>query len=468
MKPPVTSSKFLGSKPKSFLKTLLTPPVYEDRQMNVLAQTLHYLLLLAVVLAGGYATVTSTIADEPSGIIISGGMAFICAILFWILRNNKLKLVSWTLIVSAYIGIMVSLFLNGGIRDEAALVLIAVLPIAGFLLGEVVIPMGVLTAVLFIFLFIAERVAIIPEEEHFFPVGIDELMMALISIFVTTFVLNQITRLMLRKTEEIEVQARFLSEKNLQLEKSQAELIAAKEVAEEANRSRSMLFSRLSHDFRAPLGGILGLASHLMSDGAQLTQDEREEFLQGIHRSGSHLLKLINDLLDISRLEAQQMSLNLEPTPLRVVLSEIVLLLHVSAEEKGVSLQVHIADDVPEVVCADEQRLQQILINLLGNGIKFTDSGEVLLVVSVVGRETAVPQIRFEIIDTGRGIDADDLDRIFDPFVQVGDVAARVEGTGLGLAISRHLVEVMGGALSVESELNQGSRFWFTLALPEE
>ncbi|MCA9901284.1 MAG: hypothetical protein KC433_24025, partial [Anaerolineales bacterium] len=126
MKPPVTSSKFLGSKPKSFLKTLLTPPVYEDRQMNVLAQTLHYLLLLAVVLAGGYATVTSTIADEPSGIIISGGMAFICAILFWILRNNKLKLVSWTLIVSAYIGIMVSLFLNGGIRDEAALVLIAV------------------------------------------------------------------------------------------------------------------------------------------------------------------------------------------------------------------------------------------------------------------------------------------------------------------------------------------------------
>lgn len=467
MKPPVTSSKFLSSKPKRFLKNLMTPPVYEDRQMNVLAQTLHYVLLLAVVLAGGYAIVTSRIADEPSGIIISGGMALICAILFGILRNNKIKLVSWSLIVSAYVGIMISLFLNGGIREEAALVLIAILPIAGFLLGEVVIPIGVLTAVLFIFLFFAERLAWIAEEEHLIPVAADELMMALISIFVTTFVLYQITRLMLRKTEEIEAQALFVIEKNAQLEKAQAELIAAKEVAEEANRSRSVLFSRLSHDFRTPLSGILGLASHLMSDGGHLSQEERGEFLKGIHSSGSHLLKLINDLLDISRLEARQMSLSINPVPLHIVLYEVVIMLRVSAEEKGVNLRLEIADDVPEIVCADEQRLQQILINLLGNGIKFTDSGEVSLVVSLDGRETAVSQVRFEIIDTGCGIEADDLERIFDAFVQVGDGAARVEGTGLGLAISRHLIEVMGGTLNVESTLNQGSRFWFTLALPE-
>ena len=455
-----------SSRLKSLFRVLVTPPSFTDSQKNLLAQTLHYLLILAAFLGSSYGILTSFIADEPSGAILSISMAIISILLFWLLHRKRIRLVSGVLVVSAYIAIMATLFMNGGIRDEAGLVLIALLSIAGFLLGmEIVIPLGAVTAVLLIILFFAERLNFIPEEEHFIPVAADELVVALIAVFVTTFILYQITRQRTRITKEIEAQANFLSEKNHQLQETQQKLIAAKEQAEEANRSRSIFFSRMSHDLRMPLSGILGLTTHLLQDEARLKPEERQEFLQGIYRSGTHLLNLINDLLDISRLEAQQLQLHINPIPLYAVLSETAMMLRVTAEDKGIKLRLQMDDNLPEIIHMDEQRLQQVLINLLGNGVKFTASGEVALTVTAVSDPMAVPAICFEVSDTGFGIAPHDLEKIFDPFVQVADERLQASGTGLGLAISRQLVEAMGSTLQVESHLGKGSRFWFELPI---
>jgi signal transduction histidine kinase len=293
--------------------------------------------------------------------------------------------------------------------------------------------------------------------------------LALIAVFVTTIILYQIAKLMNQNMDQIKAQAKFLSERNYQLKETQKALIVAKEQAEEANRSRTVFFSRMSHDLRTPLNGIVGTAAHLINDGAGLNFDEQQEFLVGIQRSGKHLLNVINDLLDIARLEAQQLQLHINPTSLLATCSEVVMMLRLTAESKGIDLRLQINEDVPEIVYGDEQRLQQILINLVGNGIKFTDSGEVALLVTTVAHEnendTAVATICFEVIDTGRGIAPHELEKIFDPFVQGAKDDLDTPGTGLGLAICRQLVDVMGGTLRVESTLGQGSRFWFALQL---
>jgi signal transduction histidine kinase len=466
MKPFASTNGEVQSRVKAILKVLSTPPTFTDLQRNTLSQTLHYLLILAVIFAGGYGVLTSFIATEPSGTILSVSMMLIAMFLFWQLQKKRIKLVSTVLVISAHIAILTTLFINGGIRDEAALVLIALLSIAGFLLGmHVVVPLGVITAVLLIIVFFAERLELIPETEHLAPVAADELVLALIAVFVTTIILYQITRLMIRNTAQIEAQSTFLSERNKELKETQTALIVAKEEAEEANRSRTVFFSRMSHDLRAPLSGIVGMATHLLNDGPQLSLDERQEFLQGIQRSGTHLLALINDLLDISRLEAHQLQLHLNPTALYVSLSEVIMMLRLSAEEKGIDLRLQVDENIPSFVMADEQRLHQILINLVGNSIKFTRCGEVALLVTAVAENIATATIRFEVMDTGRGIASENLRKIFDPFIQVEIEKSQVPGTGLGLAICRQLVQVMGGTIQVESVVGQGSRFWFTLQL---
>ena len=457
--PPGTDS----SRVKTLFKAVITPPRVDDEQQNLLAQTLHYLLILAVFLSGGYAVLTSFIADEPSGAILSGGMMVISGFLFWLLRQGRIQLVSRVLVISAYLAIMTTLFMNGGVRDEAALVLIALLSIAGFLWGmRVVIPLGALTAVLLIIIFWAERLQLIPEEEHLVPVATDELVLALIAVFVTTIILYQIARQIIQNNEKIEAQARFVNEKNRQLEATQQALIVAKEQAEEANRSRSVFFSRISHDFRTPLSSILGLTTHLQHHESALTLAERQELLQAIEHSGTHLLNLINDLLDISRLEAKELTLNSYPFVLSAVVSNVTSMLRVMAEDKGLQLRLHIDDALPEIIEADEQRLKQILINLVGNGIKFTQEGEVALWVTAVSHPT--PAIRFEVKDTGCGIAPEDLDKIFAPFVQIGD-KQQFAGTGLGLAISKYLVEAMGSTLHMKSQQGEGSSFWFELPI---
>jgi PAS domain S-box-containing protein len=239
---------------------------------------------------------------------------------------------------------------------------------------------------------------------------------------------------------------------------------AAREAAlEEAQRLaslRSEFLAQMSHELRTPLNGILGYAQLLRRDTG-LSEQQRSG-VAVIHDSGEHLLTLINDLLDSAKIEAHKLELQRGPVPLRQCLQTLADMVRVRAEQKELRFDCEIGDDVPAMVLADEQRLRQALLNLLANAVKFTDRGGVSLRVQVVEGE----RVRFEVSDTGVGIEAGQLERIFLPFEQAGEAQRRQGGTGLGLAISRQFVRLLGGEIAVESELGHGCRFWFELSLP--
>ena len=236
-------------------------------------------------------------------------------------------------------------------------------------------------------------------------------------------------------------------------ERHAAELEKALERARAAEKSRNMFFSIVSHDIRTPLNAILGY-SELLQKGIE-SESERNEALKSIQASGTTLLELVNDVLDLAKMDAGKMTLCPEPVRLDQLMDEVFASFRMAADEKGLEL-VNRTADVPTVLL-DEHRFRQILFNLVGNAVKFTERGTVIVAATYVGKKLEV-----SVSDTGCGIPADILPRILDPFVQVQDAshsADRVIGTGLGLSICRSLVDVMGGELVVESELGKGSKF---------
>jgi signal transduction histidine kinase/CheY-like chemotaxis protein len=286
-------------------------------------------------------------------------------------------------------------------------------------------------------------------------------------------------RVIQAQKRQLEVQ---VTERTQELNDIMVELKRSKDAAEAANRAKSVFLANISHELRTPLNAILGFSQLMIrsaDSGAVWDADldpEQRENLEVIMRSGEHLLGLINDVLEMSKIEAGRTTLMEDTFDLHHMLQGLQDMFELRAEEKGLALEVNLHSCVPQYVYADEGKLRQVLMNLLGNAVKFTQEGGVLLRVNCEqGDGSAAPEkdreneqsirvVQFEIEDTGPGIAASEIESIFDPFVQSQSGQQAQEGTGLGLAISRQFAQIMGGELSVRSDIGNGSVF--TLQIP--
>jgi signal transduction histidine kinase/ActR/RegA family two-component response regulator len=254
---------------------------------------------------------------------------------------------------------------------------------------------------------------------------------------------------------------------NAELRQANDDLRAAMARAEVANRAKSAFLASMSHELRTPLNAILGYTQILKRDKS-LTPPQQTG-ISTIQQGGHHLLALINDVLDLSRVEAGKMEFHPKPVRLGELLTVVADIMRVRAEQKHLHFELELVGGLPLAISVDETRLRQVLLNLLGNALKFTDRGSVRLRVTPLPRAEGdaldLARLRFEVLDTGIGIAADHAELIFRPFEQVGDASRRAGGTGLGLAISRQLVQLMGGELNVDSSSGKGSRFWFDVPM---
>ena len=250
-----------------------------------------------------------------------------------------------------------------------------------------------------------------------------------------------------------------LTEYAQELERKNEELEAALATAREATQLRSRFLANMSHEIRTPMNGVLGMTDFLLA--TKLTA-EQQEFAESIKGSADALMALINDILDLSKIEAGKMRLDRVPFQLGATIAEVASMFALEARLKGLEFVSNIPPDLPRVV-GDPGRLRQVLRNLLGNALKFTDRGEIGVRAELLNEATNVVQIRFTVHDTGIGMPTDQQSRLFESFTQGdGSSTRRHGGTGVGLAISKQLVELLGGEIGVASEPGHGSRFWFT------
>ncbi len=267
--------------------------------------------------------------------------------------------------------------------------------------------------------------------------------------------------------DEVEQLAQEFNRMTIKLAESYRDLEEKKECANAANQAKSEFLANMSHELRTPLNGILGYAQIL--GRSKVIPEKERHGINIIHQCGSHLLTLINDVLDLSKIEARKLELFVNGVYLPSLLQSVIEIYQIRAQQKSINFYYEADPHLPSGVIVDEKRLRQVLLNLLGNAIKFTDRGSVTLKVERLNSnnpQLPFTHLRFSVIDTGVGIAPEDMQKLFRSFEQVGDRSRQAEGTGLGLAISQQIVQLMGGKIEVQSQPGEGSQFSFKIKLP--
>jgi signal transduction histidine kinase/CheY-like chemotaxis protein len=432
------------------------------------AQTLHWLMLLLLLLLVIHVGIAEII--NPRKVLITAlgiPMIFTPITTLVLLRKNRVRAAGVVYLVGMWVAFTAIIWLNGGIHHIALAVYIALAVSAAWLFGYAAAlwAAGICAGV--------TLVMAILETEHIGPLhylpgtafGVWMLFIesTLMGVVPVTLVLSSLRRALAqsqRAEAELKLHQQHLEEL---VQQRTAELVEARDQAQTANQAKSVFLANMSHELRSPLNAILGFSQLVQADTA-LPERARKD-LDIVNRSGEHLLSLIDDVLDMAKIEAGRILTEKTSFELDHLLRDSVELMRPRAEEKGLTLVIHQSPLVARFVRADAGKLRQVLINLIGNAVKYTLQGNVVVSADTKDSGNGLT-LTVEVADTGIGIAPEDQARIFDPFVQVGNKSAQ-KGTGLGLAITRAFVQLMEGSLSLHSTPGSGSVFRIQLPLEE-